>query len=235
MVSGISKARSEAPGKAIGLRPIVFREIFPPSAAAWLSFYGGVPVGPANLTWPRIRNKPGDAPLSFIMQWHCGELTGQDASGLLPQDGVLYLFCDLTWGDPFDFQFILAPGPVDGMQAMSIPPDLPPVYGKEGTYQVPYCSPQIAKVHQDVPRLLPKWPFDKLHREEVDAIRFLYRVNGDDIGVIELRQDLGLTAKTPEPFGILRHLAREHLECYVAAEFCIGGAINLTHAASAKR
>ena len=40
-----------------------------------------------------------------------------------------------------------------------IPPDLPPVYGDEGAYQVPYCSPQIAKENQDVPRLLPKWPF----------------------------------------------------------------------------
>jgi len=30
-------------------RPIVFREIYPPPAAAGLSFYGGVPVGPVNL------------------------------------------------------------------------------------------------------------------------------------------------------------------------------------------
>lgn len=109
----------------VRLRPIVFREIFPPSATAGLSFYGGVPVGPAKLTWPRVRIKPGDAPLSFIMQWDCAELAGQDVTGLLPRDGVLYLFFDLTWGDPFDFQFIYARGPVDGMQAMPIPPDLP--------------------------------------------------------------------------------------------------------------
>jgi hypothetical protein len=93
------------------------------------------------------------------MQWDCAELAAQDATGLLPPDGVLYLFCDLTWGDPFDFQLIHAPGSVDGMQAIPIPPDLPPVYGDEGAYQVPYCSPQIAKENQDVPRLLPKWPF----------------------------------------------------------------------------
>lgn len=48
------------------LHPIVFREICPPPAAAGLSFYGGVPVGPADLPWPRVRNKPGAAPLSFI-------------------------------------------------------------------------------------------------------------------------------------------------------------------------
>jgi hypothetical protein len=141
------------------LRPIVFREIFPPSATAGLSFYGGVPVGPAGLSWPRVRNKPGNAPLSFIMQWDCAKLAAQDETALLPRDGVLYLFCDLTWGDPFDFQFVHASDPVDGMQAIPIPPALPPIYGDEGAYQVPYCSPQIAKENQDIPRLLPKWPF----------------------------------------------------------------------------
>jgi hypothetical protein len=140
------------------LHPIVFREIFPPSAAG-LSFYGGVPVGPATFSWPRAQNKPGDAPLSFVMQWDCAGLAAQDATGLLPRDGVLYLFCDLAWGDPFDFQFIHAPGPIEGMQAVPIPPDLPPIYGDEGVYQVPYCSPQIAKENQAVPRLLPRWPF----------------------------------------------------------------------------
>ena len=182
VVPEISKARSVAPDNAIGLRPIVFREIFPPSATAGLSFYGGVPVGPAKLTWPRIRNKPGDAPLSFIMQWDCVELADQDATGLLPRDGVLYLFCDLTWGDPFDFQFIHAPGPVDGMQAMPIPPDLPPVYGNEGAYQVPYCSPQITKGHQDVPRLLPKWPFTPIAFSYPTSPSGLFWNNSEAVG-----------------------------------------------------
>ena len=141
------------------LRPIVFREICPPSTVAGLSFYGGVPVGPAQLTWPRGRKKPGGAPLSFIMQWDCAQLAGQDVTGLLPQNGLLYLFCDLTWGDPLDFQFVHVPGPVDGSQALSIPPDLPPIFGDEGVYAVPYCSPRVPKEAQDVPRLLPQWPF----------------------------------------------------------------------------
>jgi hypothetical protein len=85
------------------LRPIVFREICPPSATTELSFYGGAPIGPDSLAWPRVRNKPGDAPLSFIMQWDSAELARQDVTGLLPRDGALYLFADLTWGDPFDF------------------------------------------------------------------------------------------------------------------------------------
>ena len=138
---------------------IVFREICPPPAKSPLSFYGGVPIGPAGLAWPRVRNKPGDAPLSFIMQWDCAGLAVQDVTGLLPRDGVLYLFADLAWGEPFDFQFVHAPGPADGWQTLPVPPGLPPLYGEEGAHQVPYCSPLIAKESQDVPCVLPKWPF----------------------------------------------------------------------------
>jgi hypothetical protein len=93
------------------------------------------------------------------MQWDSAELARQDVTGLLPRDGALYLFADLTWGDPFDFQFVHAPGPLRGWQALPVPTGLPSIYGDDGAYQVPYCSPRIAKESQDVPRLLPKWPF----------------------------------------------------------------------------
>jgi len=140
-------------------RPIVFRELCPPPAPRGLSFYGGVPVGPPSLAWPRARNKPGDAPLSFVMQWDSAELARQDVTGLLPRDGALYLFADLTWGEPFDFQFVQVKGPSHGWTALPAPDGLPPIYGEEGPYMVPYCSPRVAKELQDVPRLLPKWPF----------------------------------------------------------------------------
>jgi hypothetical protein len=74
-----------------------------------------------------------------------------------------------------------------------------------------------------------------LHGEEVDAAGFFHRINGDDIGVIELRQDLGLATKTREPVGIVGHLGGKHLESYVAAKFCVSGAMHLAHAAGAKR
>ena len=139
------------------LRPIVFREKCP--AGPGLSFYGGAPVGPSRLAWPRVRHKPGGAPLSFILQWDLGELAREDVTGLLPAHGVLYLFADLSWGEPFDFQFVHERGPVAGWGALPVPPGLPPVYGGDGAYAVPYCSPRVAKELQDVPRLLPKWCF----------------------------------------------------------------------------
>lgn len=139
-------------------RPIVFSEICPP-AEGGLSFYGGVPVGPGNLSWPRRGNALAGAPLSFVMQWDCHELARQDATGLLPADGVLYLFGDLSWGEPFDFRFLHASGPSAGWQALPVPAGLGPIYGDEGVYQVPYCSSQIAKDKQAVPHLLPRWGF----------------------------------------------------------------------------
>jgi hypothetical protein len=90
------------------------------------------------------------------MQWDCTALAGQDATGLLPREGVLYLFADLGWSD---FRFVHMPGPVNNWRHMTVPPDLPPVYGKGGAHHVPYCSPLLAPDRQDVPRLLPKWPF----------------------------------------------------------------------------
>jgi hypothetical protein len=141
------------------LRPIVFREICPPPSSPGLSFYGGAPIGPATLVWPRAGNQPDGARLSFIMQWDATELARQDVTGLLPSDGALYLFADLNWGGPFPFQFIHASGPVHGWQALQLPADLPSIYGNEGAYAVRYCSPLIAKEVLDVPRLLPKWPF----------------------------------------------------------------------------
>ena len=75
-------------------------------------------------------------------------------------------------------------------------------------------------------------PFDELHGQKVDAVGFLHRVDGDDVRMIELGKGLRFTAKAREPLWVLRHLGGQHLKCYVAAEFRVGGAIHLTHAAS---
>jgi uncharacterized protein YwqG len=91
----------------------------------------------------RAANKRDKAPLSFVMQWDCAELARQDATDLLPSVGALYFFCDLAWGDPFDFQFVYAEGPSDDWQEVQVPADLPPVNGEEGVHLVPYCSPRV--------------------------------------------------------------------------------------------
>jgi len=50
--------------------------------------------------------------------------------------------------------------------------------------------------------------FDKLHRQEGDTVGFFHRVDRDNVRVVELRQNLRFSTKTPSPFGILRHLGR---------------------------
>src|SRR5580692_1756425 len=59
---------------------------------------------------------------------------------------------------------------------------------------------------------------DELHRQKVDAVGFLHRVDGDDIRMVELREDFGLATKTSDTLGIVRHFAGQDFECYVASE-----------------
>lgn len=139
-------------------RPIVFRQLYPPPAGG-LSFYGGRPVGPAGLAWPRAETKGGERPLHFIMQWDCAELASQDPTGLLPSDGTLYLFCDLEWGSPLAFRFLHAEGTGGDWQELAVPDDLGPVYGTQGAWLVRHCTPAVPVEQQQVPTLLPKWPF----------------------------------------------------------------------------
>src|SRR5271163_2762761 len=68
--------------------------------------------------------------------------------------------------------------------------------------------------------------FHQLHGEKVDAVAFLDRIDGDDVGMVELGKGLRLAAKAPQSLGILRHLSRQYFERYIAAELRVGGAIH---------
>jgi hypothetical protein len=140
-------------------RPIVFRELYPPSASPGLSFSGGLPIGPAELDWPRRSESESSEPLHFVMQWDCAELAEVDPTGLLPREGILYLFCDLEWGDPLAFRFVHAAGDPRDWRALPMPADLGPVFGSQGAWSSPYVSPRVPAEEQDAPRLLPRWPF----------------------------------------------------------------------------
>ena len=138
-------------------RPIVFRESYPPSAKPGLSFYGGVPIGPAGMAWPR---GPADnLPLTFLMQWEGAALAEQDTTGLLPRDGVLYLFSSLRWGDDMVFRFVHEDGDTTGWGPLPVPDDLPVAWGEEAAYASPFVSRHVPVEQQRPPRLLPCWPF----------------------------------------------------------------------------
>ena len=166
---------AQAANPAIALarfRPIVFRQAFPPANDQGLSYSGGVPTGPADFAWPRFAFPDGDGPLTFVMQWDCRALAAQDATGLLPSEGVLYFFADLQWRHHEAFRFVHLTGEVDTWRPVVVPTDLQPLFGDQTAWQVPYCSPRIPAEQQDCPVLLPKWPFAPLAfdypRVEVD-------------------------------------------------------------------
>lgn len=137
-------------------RAIVFRETFPPTGEATLSFYGGAPVGPADLEWPRgVDGKP----LTFIMQCHCPEVAAHDPTGLFPRTGVLWFFMDMTWEAAENFSFLHRPGPVDGWTAIAPPPDMGAPFGRNGAHYLIGCTDKVEDPEQYVPRLLPWSPF----------------------------------------------------------------------------
>jgi Domain of unknown function (DUF1963) len=143
-------------------KPIVFRQAFPPASDQGLSYSGGVPTGPAELAWPRFAFPDGEAPLTFVMQWDCRALAAQDATGLLPREGVLYFFADLQWRHHEAFRFVHLTGEAESWHPVAPPADLQPLFGEQTAWQVPYCARHVPTEQQDCPVLLPKWPFTPL-------------------------------------------------------------------------
>jgi hypothetical protein len=135
-------------------RPILFREMFPPPADPGLSFYGGVPVGPTGMIWPREED---GTPLTFLMQWECAALARLDPTDLLPKSGALYLFSTLRWGDAMHFRFLHQQG--DHWRPLTVPADLPPAFGEDAAHSSPMVSARIPAERRDAPQLLPCWPF----------------------------------------------------------------------------
>ena len=139
-------------------RPIVFREIYPPPTSPRLSFCGGVPIGPVGMAWPRgpVDNRP----LTFLMQWEGAALAQQDTTGLLPRDGVLYLFSSLLWGDDMMFRFVYHSGDTAAWVPMLVPDDLPVAWRDEAANHSPFVSRHVCVEQQQAPCLLPYWPFE---------------------------------------------------------------------------
>ena len=144
--------------------PIVFRQFLPQSPGDdGLSFYGGQPIGPADFQWPRERADQGGAPLQFLMQWDCSQLAQQDATGLLPQDGVLYCFVNCDQDAEADYlsshAFVHHNGPVDSWGPVDIPEDAGPALGKTAALKLSGCTDAVANADDYVPRIMPRFPF----------------------------------------------------------------------------
>ncbi len=141
---------------AAASQAIVFRQYFPPlHDDRHRSFFGGLPVAPADFAWPRAaRGDSQPKPLHFVMQIDCAEVPAAAGLGLLPQHGVLHFFLDLEWGKG-GCRVIYSSGSEGNWTEAAIPDDLGPAYGEAALYHWPWAT---AIAH--CPITLPRWPFE---------------------------------------------------------------------------
>ncbi len=132
---------------------IVFRQYFPPSFTKRLSYFGGTPTAGAGFDWPRWQDPQGNwRALTFIMQIDCREIPTSACLGVMPDDGVLYFFMELSsalLGSAY--RVIYHVGPTDGWSEVPLPDDLPPAFS---LYDCKYAMEE-----GQLPRILPRWDF----------------------------------------------------------------------------
>ncbi len=74
---------------------------------------------------------------------------------------------------------------------------------------------------------------DELHHQRGHAARFLEAVDVGDVWMVQRSQRPGLALQPRQTLRIRRHAGGQHLDCHVAIEAGVAGAIDLTHAAGA--
>jgi hypothetical protein len=136
---------------------IVFRQHFPPSFTRGLSYFGGAPTVGAGFSWPRWTDPQGEArPQTFIMQVACSEIPPSARLGVMPDDGVLYFFMEISerlLGSAYRviYQSVQEAGPINDWIEAALPEDLPPALSR-------YLR-RYAMEDEQLPRVLPRWAF----------------------------------------------------------------------------
>ncbi len=74
-------------------------------------------------------------------------------------------------------------------------------------------------------------PFDELQGQERNAVRFLDRVDGDDVGMIQGSDGARLALESFTAVRVHRQPWRQHLEGHAASEARVLGGVDLAHAA----
>jgi hypothetical protein len=82
--------------------------------------------------------------------------------------------------------------------------------------------------------LIEALALDQLHRQEMDPVGLLHRVDGDDVRLVEGRDRLRLALESLQPLCIRRHLGRQHLDRHLAVERRVGRLPHLAHASFAQ-
>src|ERR1700683_1277573 len=67
--------------------------------------------------------------------------------------------------------------------------------------------------------------FYQLHRQQMDAVAFLHRMDRNDVRVVKLGEGLRLATKTRQTLRIVCHFGGEHLEGHLAPGFRVARAV----------
>jgi hypothetical protein len=187
-IASVTYAQAAADGGALGTvdaakiieaqsrQAIVFRQHFPPSFARSLSYFGGAPTADAGFNWPRWQDPRGNSrALTFIMQIDCSEIPTAARLGVMPDDGVLYVFMEISeslLGS--SYRVVYHAGSTDGWIEVPLPEDLPPALSR---YRCKYAMEE-----GQLPRVLPRWDFTptvigipaKCYGEQEDGAPYLW-------------------------------------------------------------
>ena len=110
------------------------------------SFFGGLPNLPPEFEWPRAEvrayKEAETVALTFVAQISLAELPSFEGRSPLPQTGTLYFFCSSVFegeGSP-PCRVFYYPESADSIPERSPPPDLMPLAGSGGNYQLEWLD-----------------------------------------------------------------------------------------------
>ena len=101
--------------------------------------------------------------------------------------------------------------------------------GHGGPYLHDSRDRQAAFGYQAVERLA----LDELHRQEVNTVGFLHRVDRDDVRMVESGEGLRFTLKAREPIGVAGRPGGQDLERDAASKLRVLGPVHLPHPSGA--
>lgn len=132
---------------------ILFQQHLPPQPDS-RSYWGGVPLVPADLPWPGFTTSDGGwRSLSFIGQFDCAAIPADGRLGLMPEMGLLQLFLDLDWGTHWQFRFQFIDADPATLRPAIPPHDLPKLYDSPKAWGWPQSEAEW-------PSILPRFSFD---------------------------------------------------------------------------
>jgi hypothetical protein len=92
----------------------------------------------------------------------------------------------------------------------------------------------VARQRSFLQSIFERLALDQFHGEELQAAVVFEAVDRGDVSMLQTGEQSCFALEACNPLGIARHLFGQDLDCDLAAQLCVTGAIDLTHAALAQ-